>query len=167
MKKLVLIIPIIMLSIFIVGCKDKHKYNNVTITKIEYSHSGGFGTVKDTAARTVTFTSDGKVVLSNKFDSSTATFEISKEDFETLSKYIKERMYIFDEKPAEQKDVMDGSSSSIKVELDDGTIKEYGGYMIDKKEYKEMKNKIFEYVDDDLYDEYEKNIGKDTKSTNG
>lgn len=158
MKKRILLLLIITLGLVLVGCK-KEDYSNVVITKIEYSYGGGFGTESTTAEKTFTF-AEGKLVVTNSYDDSTLEMELSKEKYEELVEFIKERMSVFDEITKKDTDVMDGGSSHLKVTLDDNTTKEMGGYMVSNEKYVEIKEKIKEITDLDAVKYYIKNIGK-------
>lgn len=160
MKKSLLISFILLIGVLTIGCSKKDKYKDVEIVKIEYSYSGGYGTVISIAKKTFTFYSDGKVVLSNAYDDSTYTFEIDKDSYNELSNFIKERMHIMDKKAHEDKNILDGSSSYLDVELADGAKKSFGGYMVKDKEFIQMRDKIYEYIDQDVLKEYIDNIGK-------
>lgn len=158
MKKRLLLLLIITIGVLLVGCK-KEDYSNVVITKIEYSYGGGFGTQADTADKIFTFT-EGKLVVTNSYDDSTLEMELSKEKYEELVEFIKDRMSVFDEKTKKNTEVMDGGSSYLKVTLDDNTTKEMGGYMVSNKKYVEIKEKIYDITDLDAVKYYIKNIGE-------
>ena len=159
MKKYVLILFIVLSVVFIAGCekKDDQKYGNVV--SIEYSFSGGFGSMAGTAQKNIKFKSDGSVLLTNGYDSSTASFKIDQSEFDSLAKYIYERVDVFDNKVEEDLNVTDGSNSKITVEFSDKTIKTMGGYMVKNKKYVEIKNKIKELLEkSDTYKEYMKKL---------
>lgn len=160
MKKSIFIFLFVLVGLVVVGCANNDKYKDVDIIKVEYSYSGGYGTNISVAERKFTFNNDGVVNLSNGFDNSTASFNIEKSDYDELANYIKEHIRLFDKKVREDSNVMDGTSSKVTLKLSDGTTKTFGGYMVRNKEYKEIVNKIYEYIDKDAFDEYDNNIGK-------
>ena len=149
---------IIVATILIISSMKNEKYKNYEIIEISYSYGGGFGTIIDTSNKTITFTPDGVIKLSNSYNSYTETFNIDQSKYNELNDFIKENMSLFDEKPKENDDVLDGSHSSIQIKLKDGQIKKIGGYMITNKKFKKIKNKIYEIVDYKMLKQYEKNI---------
>ena len=156
MKKVLFILPIALLCIFIMGCQNK--YENVNIIKIEYSYGGGFGTLIDTATKTITLNHDGSVILSNEYNDYTETHRIDESKYNDLVNFIKKRMAVMDKKADEDKNIADGSSSHLKIELDDGSSKKFGGYMVKDKKYIEIKEKIYETIGYDLIDNYSKKM---------
>ena len=160
MKKNLFILLILLVGLLTIGCAKKDKYKDVEIVKIEYSYSGGYGTLIDTAKKMFTFYDDGKVVLSNSYDESTYSFEIGVDKYNDLCAFIKERMYIMDRNAREDNNVLDGNSSYLNVELDGGIKKSFGGYMVKDKEYIEIREKIYEYIDTEDLNNYIDNIGK-------
>ena len=149
---------IIVATILIISSMKNEKYKNYEIIEISYSYGGGFGTIIDTSNKTITFTPDGVIKLSNSYNSYTETFNIDQSKYNELNDFIKENMSLFDEKPKENDDVLDDSHSSIQIKLKDGQIKKIGGYMITNKKFKKIKNKIYEIVDYKMLKQYEKNI---------
>lgn len=149
---------IIVATILIISSMKNEKYKNYEIIEISYSYGGGFGTIIDTSNKTITFTPDGVIKLSNSYNSYTETFNINQSKYNELNDFIKENMSLFDEKPKENDDVLDGSHSSIQIKLKDGQTKKIGGYMITNKKFKKIKNKIYEIVDYKMLKQYEKNI---------
>lgn len=149
---------IIVATILIISSMKNEKYKNYEIIEISYSYGGGFGTIIDTSNKTITFTPDGVIKLSNSYNSYTETFNIDQSKYNELNDFIKENMSLFDEKPKENDDVLDGSHSSIQIKLKDGQTKKIGGYMITNKKFKKIKNKIYEIVDYKMLKQYEKNI---------
>lgn len=159
MKKYLLLITIAALAFITIGCeKEDHKYGE--IVNIQYSFSGGYGTIEDVATRYITIKSDGNVILTNDYDSTTASFDISKEQFDELAKYVYDRIDLFERKVKEENDVLDGGTSRITIEFDNGETKSVGGYMVSDKSYSEISEKISELKDNEVYKEYNKNIGK-------
>ena len=161
MKKRIL--PIIFVAfavIIIVAILNISSINNKNyeIIEISYSHGGGFGTIVDTSDKTITFTPNGIVKLSNNYNYYTETFSIDQSKYNELNDFIKENLSLFDEKPNEDKDVLDGSSSSIQIKLKNGQIKEIGGYMIKNKKFHKIKKKIYEIIDYKKIKQYEDNI---------
>ena len=134
---------IIVATILIISSMKNEKYKNYEIIEISYSYGGGFGTIIDTSNKTITFTPDGVIKLSNSYNSYTETFNIDQSKYNELNDFIKENMSLFDEKPKENDDVLDGSHSSIQIKL---------------KEFKKIKNKIYEIVYYKMLKQYEKNI---------
>ena len=149
---------IIIATILIISSMKNNNYKNYEIIEISYSHGGGFGTIVDTSNKTITFTPDGIVKLSNSYNSYTETFSIDQSKYNELSDFIKENFSLFAEKPNEAQDVLDGSSSSIRIKLKDGQIKEIGGYMIKNKKFHKIKKKIYEIIDYKKINQYEDNI---------
>lgn len=161
MKKKILPIIIIALIIVIIVIVILIKNNNHTsdeIPEISYSYGGGFGTIVDTSNKTITFTPDGIVKLSNSYNSYTETFNIDQSKYNELNDFVKENLSLFDEKPKEDKNVLDGGNSSIQIKLKNGQIKEIGGYMIENKKFHKIKNKIYEIIDYKRLNQYEDNI---------
>ena len=154
----VLLAVIIVAAIFFISSMKKEKYKDFEIIEISYSYGGGFGTIVDTSNKTITFTPDGIVKLSNSYNSYTETFNINQAKYKELNDFIKENLSLFNEKPREDKDVLDGGNSSIKIKLKDGQIKEIGGYMIKNKKFHKIKDKIFEIIDYKKIEKYENNI---------
>ena len=138
---------IIIAAILIISSTKNKDYKNYEIIEISYSYGGGFGTIVDTSNKTITFTPDGIVKLSNSYNSYTETFSINQSKYNELSDFIKENLSLFDEKPKEAKDVLDGSNSSIQIKLKNGQIKEIGGYMIKNKKFHKIEKKIYEIID--------------------
>lgn len=157
-----IVISALILTIIIIGgfflFFNKDDYKDAEIIKIEYSYGGGFGTIVDVSNKNITFTNDGKVLLSNSYNSYTETLDIGEEKYNELSSYVKERLSLFDEKSREEHNVMDGGSSYMEVELKDGTIKKIGGYMVSNKKFKEIKDKITEILGNDRIHQYTRNI---------
>ena len=106
---------IIVATILIISSMKNEKYKNYEIIEISYSYGGGFGTIIDTSNKTITFTPDGVIKLSNSYNSYTETFNIDQSKYNELNDFIKENMSLFDEKPKENDDVLDGSHSSIQI----------------------------------------------------
>lgn len=131
---------------------------NYEIIEISYSYGGGFGTIVDTSNKTITFTPDGIVKLSNSYNSYTETFNIDQSKYNELNDFVKENLSLFDEKPKEDKNVLDGGNSSIQIKLKNDQIKEIGGYMIENKKFHKIKNKIYEIIDYKRLNQYEDNI---------
>jgi hypothetical protein len=134
------------------------KNKNYEIIEISYSYGGGFGTIVDTSDKTITFTPDGIVKLSNSYNSYIETFNIDQSKYNELNDFVKENLSLFDEKPKEDKNVLDGGNSSIQIKLKNGQIKEIGGYMIVNKKFHKIKNKIYEIIDYKRLNQYEDNI---------
>jgi len=149
---------IIIAAILIISSTKNKDYKNYEIIEISYSYGGGFGTIVDTSNKTITFTPDGIVKLSNSYNSYTETFSINQSKYNELSDFIKENLSLFDEKPKEAKDVLDGSNSSIQIKLKNGQIKEIGGYMIKNKKFHKIEKKIYEIIDYKKIRQYEDNI---------
>ena len=164
MKKKILLsifvaLAVIIISAILIISSTKNKdYKNYEIIEISYSYGGGFGTIVDTSNKTITFTPDGIVKLSNSYNSYTETFSINQSKYNELSDFIKENLSLFDEKPKEAKDVLDGSNSSIQIKLKNGQIKEIGGYMIKNKKFHKIEKKIYEIIDYKKIKQYEDNI---------
>ena len=157
-----IIISALILTIIIIGgfflLFNKDEHQDAEIVKIEYSFGGGFGTIKEVSKKYITFTNDGKVVLSNDYNDYTETIEIGKEKYNELSSFVKSRLSLFDEKPKEENSIMDGGSYYLTVELKDGTIKRIGGYMITNKKFEEIEDKISEFVNSERISQYRRNI---------
>lgn len=149
---------IIIATIVIISSMKNKSYNDYEIIEISYSYGGGFGTIVDTANKTITFTPDGIVKLSNSYNSYTETFNIDQSKYNELHDLIKENLSLFEEKPKEDKNVLDGGNSSIQIKLKNGQIKEIGGYMIENKKFHKIKNKIYEIIDYKRLNQYEDNI---------
>ena len=149
---------IIIAAILIISSTKNKDYKNYEIIEISYSYGGGLGTIVDTSNKTITFTPDGIVKLSNSYNSYTETFSINQSKYNELSDFIKENLSLFDEKPKEAKDVLDGSNSSIQIKLKNGQIKEIGGYMIKNKKFHKIEKKIHEIIDYKKIKQYEDNI---------
>ena len=164
MKKKILLIlfvalaVIIIAAILIISSMKNKDYKNYEIIEISYSYGGGFGTIADTSNKTITFTPDGTVKLSNSYNSYTETFSIDQSKYNELNDFIKENLSLFDEKPKEAKDVLDGGNSRIQIKLENGQIKEIGGYMIKNKKFHKIKKKIYEIIDYKKIKQYEDNI---------
>ncbi len=153
----ILVIIIVATILIILSMKNKN-YKNYEIIEISYSYGGGFGTVIDTSEKTINFTPDGSVKLSNGYNSYTETFNISQSKYSKLNDLLKDNLSLFDEEPKEDDGVLDGYSSHIQVKLKNGQIKEIGGYMIQNKNYNKIKNKIYEIIDYERLNQYENNI---------
>ena len=149
---------IIIATILIISSMKNKNYQNYEIIEISYSYGGGFGTIVDTSNKTITFTPDGTVKLSNSYNSYTETFSIDQSKYNELNDFIKENLSLFDEKPKEAKDVLDGGNSRIQIKLENGQIKEIGGYMIKNKKFHKIKKKIYEIIDYKKIKQYEDNI---------
>ena len=126
--------------------------------KIKHFACGGFGTIIDTSNKTITFTPDGIVKLSNSYNSYTETFNIDQSKYNELNDFVKKNLSLFDEKSKEDKNVLDGGNSSIQIKLKSGQIKEIGGYMIKNKKFHKIKKKIYEIIDYKKIKQYEDNI---------
>ena len=131
---------------------------NAEIVEIIYSYGGGFGTMADTADKIVTFTPDGKVKLSNSYNSYTETVNIGQSKYDELKDFVTNYISLFDEKPEEEKGVLDGGHSSIQVKFKNGKSKKIGGYMIKNKNYDKVENKIREIVDNNRLSQYRSKI---------
>ena len=149
---------IIIATILIISSMKNKNYNDYEIIEISYSYGGGFGTIVDTANKTITFTPDGIVKISNSYNSYTETFNIDQSKYNELHDLIKENLSLFEEKPKEDKDVLDGSYSSIRIKLKNGQSKEIGGYMIKNQNFDKIKNKIYEIIDYKKLNQYKDNI---------
>ena len=161
MKKKNIIIAVLTLIVVIAFIAvSSLRYKSSDIVSIEYSISSSYGTMADTATRYVKFTPDGKVLLSNSYDSSTDSFNIKKEEYDDLANYINKRISEFDKKAKEDLDVMDGNKSRITIKFKNGKNKSLGGYMVSNKTYNEMVEKINALIDNDTYRNYSHNIGK-------
>ncbi len=175
-KKLLLIVIIVLVAIIVattlivLSIKNKNNKDNkiidddnknYEIVEIIYSYGGGFGTMADTADRTITFTPNGKVKLSNSFNSYTETLNIDKSKYAELKDFITKYISLFDEEPEENTGVLDGGHSSIKLKLENGQSKEIGGYMITNKNYDKIKDKIYEIVGTEKIRQYDSNIKMD------
>ncbi len=151
----IILVIIAALSFFLIKNNNKAKEE---ITEISYTYGGGFGTIVDTSAKTITFKSNGKVELSNSYNSYKETLNIEQSKYNNLCDYISDRISLFDENANENSSVLDGSSSKITIKLKNGKTKEIGGYMIQNKKYIEIEKKMFETIDKKALDQYEKNI---------
>ena len=149
---------IIIATILIISSMKSKNYKNYEIIEISYSYGGGFGTIVDASNKTITFTPDGIVKLSNSYNSYTETFNIDQSKYNELNDFVKENLSLFDEKPKEDKNVLDGGNSSIQIKLKNGQIKEISGYMIGNKKFHKIKNKIYEIIDYKRLNQYEDNI---------
>ena len=163
-KKIIIIIAILAIALIAIKFFTRKNYSDVEITEIQFSHGGGYGTFISTATKTITFTPDGQVTLSNSYNSYTESFHISKSKYNELSNYILERMSLFDEKAKEEEGVMDGGSSYLTVKLNTGETKNIGGYMIKNTKFNEIKEKIYKLVDSDKRSQYADNIEKEDNS---
>lgn len=157
MKKIKWLFLFIMV-ILIAGCNDNKKNYDCNIKSIEYSFHDSYGTYASTKPRHIVFNKDGKVNLSNDYDSSTATFEISEEDYIDLSNYICKRIDMFDRKPKEDDEVLDGGYSTVEIVLESGEKKSFGGYMVLDRDFNEIESKINGYLKNDTYTNYMKLI---------
>ena len=146
---------IIIATILIISSMKNKNYKNYEIIEISYSYGGGFGTIVDTSNKTITFTPDGIVKLSNSYNSYTETFNIDRSKYNELNDFVKVNLSLFAEKPKEDKNVLDGGNSSIQIKLKNGQIKEIGGYMIENKKFHKIKNKIYEIIDYKRLNQYE------------
>lgn len=149
---------IIIATILIISSMKSNNYKNYEIIEISYSYGGGFGTIVDASNKTITFTPDGIVKLSNSYNSYTETFNIDQSKYNELNDFVKENLSLFDEKPKEDKNVLDGGNSSIQIKLKNGQIKEIGGYMIENEKFHKIINKIYEIIDYKRLNQYEDNI---------
>ena len=163
-KKILIIISCIVLlligvviALILTNKEEKTTHN---IIEVRFSYGGGFGTEIDTASKIFTFTKDGKLILTNSYDSHKEEIEFGKDKYEDLCEVINDNYSIFEKKVKEDNDVMDGGSSYIYIKLEDGKEYEVGGYMVRNEEFNNIKTKIFELVDKDVINEYKKNIGK-------
>ena len=147
-------------SFLIEECKNDNIENSISsINTIEYSTGGGYGTEINTATKTITIV-NGKITLSNSYDSTTKVISISDGKYKELTTYISNNIDVFKNKPSEDNTVLDGGYSSLKVILEDGTTYKVDGYMISNHKYNQIVNKIFESFDKSIYNEYVNNIGK-------
>ena len=160
MKKNIIVISIfiVIIALLVIFFPKGNDYSNNKIIEINYSYGGGFGTMVDTAEKTITITNDGTVVLSNDYNSYTESFNLSKSKYMELSNYIHDRISLFNEKAQEDVNVLDGGFSSIKIKLDNGETKKIGGYMIKNKKFNEIEVKISKIIDSDKLHQYHKNI---------
>ncbi len=150
-------IIIIIAAVTIISLMKNNNIIDSKITEISYSYGDGYGTIIDTAYKTITITQEGKVVLSNSYNSYTETFDIDQSKYKELSDFIVNRLSVFS-KVKEDNDVLDGNSSSIMIKLKDGQTKKIGGYMVKDKKYNDIKDKIYEIIDSKKLEQYEKNI---------
>lgn len=93
------------------------------ISNIEYSFGGGYGLLSTTIMKNITFYSDGKVVLSNDYDSYTETIDIGVDNFNELAKFVEKRMFLFDKELKSNDDILDGDYAYLTIELSDNTVK--------------------------------------------
>ena len=156
---ILLIIVLVIVGLFLYNKLNHINITNEDIVKIEYSYGGGYGTEIYTATKTITFTNDGKVLLTNSYDLSKKELDIGVDKYNELVQYVNDRNAVFKEKIFESKNVMDGGSSHISITLKDGTTYKVGGYMVSNKKYKEIKEKINELIDRNELNEYINNIG--------
>ena len=89
---------IIVATILIISSMKNEKYKNYEIIEISYSYGGGFGTIIDTSNKTITFTPDGVIKLSNSYNSYTETFNIDQSKYNELNDFIKENMKMVKQK---------------------------------------------------------------------
>ena len=152
------VIIVIIAGISLILINNNKEKPKEEITEISYTYGGGFGTVVDTANKTITISQNGEVVLSNSYNSYKETLNIEQSKYNNLRDYISDRISLFDEKANENSSVLDGSSSKITIKLKNGKTKEIGGYMIQNKKYIEIEKKMFETIDKTALDQYKKNI---------
>lgn len=93
------------------------------ISNIEYSFGGGYGLLSTIIMKNITFYSDGKVVLSNDYDSYTETIDIGVDNFNELAKFVEKRMFLFDKELKSNDDILDGDYAYLTIELSDNTVK--------------------------------------------
>ena len=164
MKKKSLLVVLMFLLVFVSGCTKKDETNNKKIEKqrpnygeivsVDYSFSESYGTAASTATRYFKITPDGKIFISNAFDDSTLTLDIGIEKYNELTKYIYDRIEVFDEEIKDDVNVLDGSSSGIGITFDSGESKRISGYMVTNKKFNQIEGKIYKLIDGDKYREY-------------
>lgn len=158
-KKTLLVITLIVVVIGIVAFLATKVFNKeYDITEIVYSYGGGYGTEITSATKTISINCDGTVTFTNSYDNSIYDYRISNDKYIELYDYINDRMCLFKERVHEEKNLSDGTTSHIELTLSDGTKYKFGGYMVTNKKYKDIKNKIFEIIDNDKLNEYISNI---------
>ena len=160
----VALVIIIVAIILIISSTKNKEFQNYEIIEISYSYGGGFGSIIDTSTKTFTFSPDGIVTLSNSYNSYIETLNISQIKYNELCNLIKDNFSLLDEKPKENDDILDGSSSGIQIKLKDGQIKDISGYMLENKKFKIIKNKIYEIIDSKSLKQYIDNIKKNDTS---
>ena len=156
---IIAVIIVVIVSILLIVLLNKNKKHEfVEIVEINYSYGGGFGTIVDTATKTLTFTPDGEVKMSNSYNSYTDTFTIDQSKYKELNEFISDRISLFDKKAKEDNDVMDGGSYRISIKLKNGETKSIGGYMIRNKEFIEIKEEILNIIDIEKLNKYTKTL---------
>ena len=154
----IFVIIVIIAGISLILINNNKEKTKEEIVEISYTYGGGFGTIIDTANKTITISQNGEVVLSNSYNSYKETLNIEQSKYNELSDYISDRITLFDEKANENSSVLDGSSSKISIKLKNDEVKVIGGYMIQNKKFNEIEKKIFEVIDKEALNQYEKNI---------
>lgn len=153
MKKSFLLCFLLCISAFLFWCAR----NNNMISNIEYSFGGGYGLLSTTIMKNITFYSDGKVVLSNDYDSYTETIDIGVDNFNELAKFVEKRMFLFDKELKSNDDILDGDYAYLTIELSDNTVKSVWWYMVFNGVFNEIVDKMYEYISDDRLNEYVNN----------
>ena len=128
--------------------------NDSGINYIEYSYGGGYGTIADTATKTIKISGNGKVVFSNSYNNSVQKFRISQETYNDLCQYIEENSSIFIIKPHENNNVLDAGSADITIRYDDGAEYTVGGYAISNQKFSDMEEHIIDAVGRERFYEY-------------
>ena len=164
-KKIVIILGIIVLvgflCIWYYVVKPKSYFKNVELKSISYSSGGGYGTVVDTATMTIMIYNNGLVTFTNSYNTDIEeSFYISENEYKDLEICVMDNSNIFINKPKENHDVMDGSSSSVKFVTTDDIEYTVDGYMIDNDDYDKITKKILDVVDSERFFRYRDKVRK-------
>ncbi len=153
-----IIVIVIITIILILVLINKKTHTNDEIIEINYSYGGGFGTIISTSYKKISINQNGEITFSNNYNSYIEKDSINQEKYDELKDFILNRISLFNEKPLDNENVLDGTTSSIIIKFKTGEVKEIGGYMIKNNKYQEIKDKIYETISAERINKYVKNI---------
>ena len=148
---------------------EKQVVNNITSVPessdfelIQYSSGGGYGTQAKSATITVNIDSNGKVTLTNNYDSNVeSSFQIDSEKYADLTRYINDHMSVFSVKERGHDDVLDAGSYYLTVKRTGGDEYKTGGYAATlDDDFQQMRSKIIDTIGEEEYNSYVKTVHK-------
>lgn len=148
---------------------EKQVVNNITSVPesngfelIQYSSGGGYGTQAMSATITVNIDSNGKVTLTNNYDSNVeSSFQIDSEKYADLTHYINDHMSVFSVKERDHDDVLDAGSYYLTAKKTGGDEYKTGGYAATlDDDFQQMCSKIIDTIGEEEYNSYVKTVHK-------
>ena len=128
---------------------------------IQYSSGGGFGTQAMCATITVSIDGDGKVILTNNYDSNVEkSFQISSDEYAALVHYISDHMSVFSVKERDHDDVLDGNSYYllVKKKADNNEYKTGGYSAILDDDFQQISSRIISTIGEERYNSYAETV---------